>query len=139
MLGPGDSYLVQSDADDTKFWAWKDAPALGCTFEREREDAAGAGSERESAALAPAAWRDAVRSGFQVLPGRFQGRLARHDGTRGGVRAGQGTPGTAAYDFAVAPVAGWGATCPSRTRAPTRRTPRGSEARPAGWRPSPCF
>ena len=33
MLGPDDTYLVQSDDDDTKFWGWKDAQGYGCTFE----------------------------------------------------------------------------------------------------------
>ena len=38
MLGPDDTYLVQSDEDDTKFWGWKDTtPALGLTFDWKKE------------------------------------------------------------------------------------------------------
>ena len=33
LLGPDDTYLVQSDEDETKFWGWKDAQGYGRTFE----------------------------------------------------------------------------------------------------------
>lgn len=100
MLGPQDTYLVQSDVDDTKFWAWKDAQALGCTFEFRNES--------NIAAMTPNEWRNAVHSGFQVLPFHFQGRLDGHDGTLGGVKANQGVEGKAQYDFNIRHVAGWG-------------------------------
>jgi len=113
LLGPGDTYLVQSDEDDTKFWGWDDALAFGCTFEWSDEDAGDAESTRGveanvAAAMNPKEWREKVKTGFQVLPFGFQGRLDGHDGTLGGVKAGQGVSGTAYFDFAVKPLAGWG-------------------------------
>lgn len=117
MLGPNDTYLVQSDDDDTKFWGWRHAQALGCTFEwREDylakiEDASfdnDATIKNYISAMTPKEWREAVSSGFQVLPFHFQGRLHGHDGTLGGVRANQGVPGWAEYDFRIRHVAGWG-------------------------------
>lgn len=109
MLGPDDKYLVQSDEDDTKFWGWKDAQGLGCTFEWKDEFINGKGDETEDiAAISPSEWRKAVKSGFQILPFHFQGRLDGHDGSMGGVKANQGIPGSANYDFTIQPVAGWG-------------------------------
>jgi hypothetical protein len=35
VVGPNDGYLVQADRDDSKFWAWRNQQALGCTFEFE--------------------------------------------------------------------------------------------------------
>ena len=111
MLGPNDTYLVQSDEDDTKFWAWKHAQALGCSFEWKEEFVKDTGKSedlRDIAALTPEEWRRAVQSGFQILPYHFQGRLCGHDGTLGGVKVNQGKAGIAEYDFDVRPVAGWG-------------------------------
>ncbi|KAL7548032.1 hypothetical protein ACHAWF_011318 [Thalassiosira exigua] len=112
LLGPDDTYLVQSDENDAKFWGWKRAQALGCTFEWKEGFAEGAkesgGDAREIAAMTPEEWREAVSSGFQILPFHLQGRLDGHDGTFGGVRANQGRPGTAEYDMTIRPVAGWG-------------------------------
>jgi len=126
LLGPKDTYLVQADEDDQKFWGWKHAQALGCTFEwkedylamidgdannDDSEDGGGVrtGSTKDYiAAMTPEEWREAVSSGFQILPFHFQGRLNGHDGTLGGVRANQGVPGWAEYDFSVRHVAGWG-------------------------------
>ena len=110
MLGPQDTYLVQSDVDDTKFWAWKDAMALGCTFNF-KNDYKNENSDDDLstiAAMTPSEWRNAVQSGFQILPFHFQGRLDGHDGTLGGVKANQGVEGRAEYDFNIRPVAGWG-------------------------------
>ena len=115
MLGPDDTYLVQSDEDDTKFWGWKDAQGYGCTFEWKDEyvnsnndNAETKESVRDIAAMTPEEWRVAVESGFQILPFHIQGRLDGHDGTLGGVKANQGKPGNAEFDFDVTPVAGWG-------------------------------
>ena len=110
MLGPDDTYLVQSDEDDTKFWSWKDTPALGCTFDWKKEciNESNEDSMRNIAAMAPTEWRHAVESGFQILPFHFNGRLNGHDGSLGGVKANQGISGSASYDFDVRPVAGWG-------------------------------
>jgi len=110
MLGPDDTYLVQSDEDDTKFWGWKDLLALGCTFDWKKEckNESNEDSVRNIAAMEPTEWREAVESGFQILPFHFQGRLNGHDGSLGGVKANQGIPGSASYDFQVRPVAGWG-------------------------------
>ena len=102
LLGPQDTYLVQSDDDDTKFWGWKYAQGLGCTFEWIHNN------HTDIAAMSPEEWREKVQTGFQILPFHFQGRLSGHDGTMGGVKANQGIPGCAEYDFEVRPVAGWG-------------------------------
>ena len=102
LLGPRDTYLVQSDEDDTKFWGWKYAQGLGCTFEWKGDN------HTDITAMMPEEWRDKVQTGFQVLPFHFQGRLNGHDGTLGGVKANQGISGTAEYDFTVRHIAGWG-------------------------------
>eukprot|EP00571_Detonula_confervacea_P000355 CAMPEP_0172331548 /NCGR_PEP_ID=MMETSP1058-20130122/61985_1 /TAXON_ID=83371 /ORGANISM="Detonula confervacea, Strain CCMP 353" /LENGTH=533 /DNA_ID=CAMNT_0013048817 /DNA_START=232 /DNA_END=1833 /DNA_ORIENTATION=+ len=123
MLGPQDTYLVQSDDDDTKFWGWKDAQALGCTFEWKKDIVNGSGetdeSVREIAAMTPEEWREDVQTGFQILPFNFQGRLNGHDGSLGGVKANQGKPGSAEYNFEVRPVAGWGNYPPLSSSSPT--------------------
>ncbi len=118
LLGPSDTYLVQSDDEDTKFWGWKHMQALGCTFEWKEDylakiggdphDGGSDNAEDYIAAMTPEEWREAVSSGFQVLPFHFQGRLHGHDGTLGGVGANQGVPGWAEYDFSLRHVAGWG-------------------------------
>ena len=110
MLGPDDTYLVQSDEDDTKFWGWKDTTALGCTFDWKKEyiNKSNEGSMKYIAAMDPTEWREKVESGFQILPFHFNGRLNGHDGSLGGVKANQGILGSASYDFDVRPVAGWG-------------------------------
>ena len=112
------TFYEQSDDDDTKFWGWDDALAFGCTFEWSDEDAGDAEStpdiEAYAAAMNPREWREKVKTGFQVLPFGFLGRLDGHDGTLGGVKAGQGVSGTASFDFAVKPLAGWGNYPPLR-------------------------
>eukprot|EP00804_Cyclotella_cryptica_P010172 CCRYP_013805-RC/>CCRYP_013805-RC protein AED:0.16 eAED:0.16 QI:478/1/1/1/0.6/0.33/6/866/645 len=104
LLGPQDTYLVQSHNDDTKFWGWKHTQGLGCTFEWKENRA----NDCEVAAMSPQEWREKVQSGFQVLPFHFQGRLDGHDGTMGGVKSNQGIRGAAEYDMTIRPVAGWG-------------------------------
>lgn len=107
LLGPGDTYLCQSDVDDTKFWGWKYAQGLGCTFEWKNDT-----NDVNIAAMMPEEWREKVQSGFQILPFHFQGRLDGHDGSLGGVKALEGVSGTAEYDFTIRPVAGWGNYAP---------------------------
>jgi tocopherol cyclase len=125
LLGPGDTYLVQSDEDDTKFWGWKYAQGLGCTFEwkdGEGVDISSSSSSSSSskrstiAAMTPEEWRDKVKTGFQILPFHLQGRLDGHDGTQGGVKSNQGIPGQAEYDITIRPVAGWGQYQPLRSK-----------------------
>lgn len=109
LLGPNDTYLVQSDEDDTKFWGWKYAQGLGCTFEwKDKHD----DSTKGIAAMTPEEWRDGVQSGFQILPFHIQGRLDGHDGSLGGVKSNQGIPGSAEFDIKIRPVAGWGSYPP---------------------------
>lgn len=112
MLGPGDTYLCQSDEDDTKFWGWKDAPGLGCTFDWNQEfvNSCTENGEnvRDITSMRPEEWRKGCQSGFQILPFHFNGRLDGHDGTLGGVKANQGNPGRVEYDFTIQPVSGWG-------------------------------
>eukprot|EP00984_Skeletonema_dohrnii_P007999 scaffold2944_cov155-Skeletonema_dohrnii-CCMP3373.AAC.16 len=108
LLGPDDTYLVQSDEDDTKFWGWKYAQGLGCTFEWNKDDDIDDSAKRIIAAMTPEEWRDRVKTGFQILPFHLQGRLDGHDGTLGGVKSNQGVAGKAEYDISLRPVAGWG-------------------------------
>ena len=124
MLGPDDTYLVQSDEDDTKFWGWKDINALGCTFDWKKEyiNESNEDSLRNIAAMEPTEWREAVESGFQILPFHFNGRLNGHDGSLGGVKTNQGVYGSASYDFAVRPVAGWGNYPPLSSHSTTGTT-----------------
>jgi tocopherol cyclase len=114
LLGPDDTYLVQSDEDDTKFWGWKYAQGLGCTFEWKEDDDDvddnndDTSAKRSIAAMTSEEWRDRVQTGFQILPFHLQGRLDGHDGSMGGVKSNQGIRGNAEYDIRLRPVAGWG-------------------------------
>mmetsp|Transcript_7165 Transcript_7165/g.15707 ORF Transcript_7165/g.15707 Transcript_7165/m.15707 type:complete len:688 (-) Transcript_7165:1681-3744(-) len=116
LLGSQDTYLVQSDEDDTKFWGWKFSQGYGCTFEWKNDSKAnivdGGHIAKEDfkmiAAMTPEEWSERVQSGFQILPFHLQGRLNGHDGTLGGVKADQGISGTAEFDLVIKPVAGWG-------------------------------
>ena len=96
VMGPGDGYIVQTDRDDTKFWAWEASQGLGCTFEWKGDDdgAAAAADDddddnRMTTAMHPEEWRRRVRTGFQMLPTSLQGRLVGRDGAeRDAVRLG---------------------------------------------------
>jgi hypothetical protein len=131
MLGPCDTYLVQSDEDDAKFWGWKHAHALGCTFEWKKSFVEETGKNEylsNIAALTPEEWRGAVQSGFQILPFHFQGRLCGHDGMLGGVKVNQGkNKGIVEYDFEVQPVAGWGNYPPLSSSLDTNNVPSAKE------------
>lgn len=140
LLGPNDTYLVQSDEDDTKFWGWKYAQGLGCTFEwkKDEDDGVDSTNRRNIAAMTPEEWRDRVKTGFQILPFHLQGRLDGHDGTLGGVKANQGIAGTAEYDISLRPVAGWGQYPPlssqlhqQQKESPTKQSY--SQFSTAGW------
>ena len=106
VVGPEDTYLVQADKDDRKFWARKKQQALGCTFEFESDQTR---QEMEFQTVMKAAeWKQKVKSGFQILPTRLLGRVDGHDGSQGGVLEGQGIPGTAEFDLTINPICGWG-------------------------------
>lgn len=74
LLGPQDTYLVQSDEDDTKFWGWKYSQGYGCTFEWKNNSKASIVNSghitqddyKMIAAMTPEEWSDRVQSGFQV-------------------------------------------------------------------------
>ena len=102
VMGPDDGYIVQTDRDDAKFWAWEAAQGLGCTFEWEKDDNEGDNTDddnidsvewtnRMTTAMHPEEWRRRVRTGFQMLPTSLQGRLVGRDGTeRDAVQLGVG-------------------------------------------------
>ena len=113
IVGPDNTYLVQADVDDTKFWAWKKQQGLGFTFDYEPD----ANVDCTTTALEPFDWHRVVKSGFQILPDRFLGKIHGHDGSMGGVLPGQGVPGTCSFDFSVKPICGWG-----DTKGPQKRT-----------------
>lgn len=83
LLGPQDTYLVQSDEDDTKFWGWKYSQGFGCNFEwkgdgrTEHIDGSSQNEEdvRNIAAMTPEEWRERVESGFQIMPFHLQVNL----------------------------------------------------------------
>ena len=106
IMGPNDTYLVQADRDDTKFWAWKHQQGLGCTFEFDNEMSKEVG--KLTTAIHPDEWDDLVQTGFQMLPNRLQGKLKGHDGSKGGVLEGQGEPGECTFDLTIDPIVGWG-------------------------------
>eukprot|EP00980_Cylindrotheca_fusiformis_P003126 scaffold721_cov131-Cylindrotheca_fusiformis.AAC.16 len=108
VVGPEDTYLVQADKDDTKFWAFQHQQALGCTFEYCSSEEHVKKELRRRSALSPEEWRENVQSGFQVLPYHWLGRVNGHDGSKGGVLPGEGVPGTCEFDFTVRPICGWG-------------------------------
>ena len=111
VMGPNDEYIVQADADDSKFWAWRDQQGLGCTFEwRDGDDLEKSTTcdDTHVAALNPKVWSDHVVTGFQMLPTSLQGKITGHDGSLGGVLDGQGIPADCSWDISIAPRSGWG-------------------------------
>jgi tocopherol cyclase len=112
VMGPNDEYVVQSDRDHRKFWAWKHSQAFGCTFEFQNDDlghdADGDSNGQPEEALSPQDFNEKVKSGFQMLPDRLQGKVDGHDGSLGGVAQGQGIPRTCDFDLQIKPLSGWG-------------------------------
>jgi len=121
-IGPNDQYLVQSSKDDTKFWASKRSQSLGCAFEEYSHDHDNCNTVSR---LNVVEWKESVKSGFQITDDsqfrtestpdhlykpRWLGRIAGHDGSKGGVLDGQGVEGTFEFDFDVDPdtVCGYG-------------------------------
>lgn len=107
VVGPDDSYLVQADRDDTKFWASKKEQSLGYTFSYFPNVTVDE-TLRKATFLERDTWYRTVESGFQISPTSFVGKLQGHDGSQGGVLEGQGTPGDCEFDFTVTPICGWG-------------------------------
>jgi tocopherol cyclase len=103
VMGPNDEYLVQADRDPAKFWAWYEQQGLGCVFDY-KDDA----KDETVTAMDPEEFNQRVKSGFQMLPTRLQGKLMGHDGSKGGVFEGQGVEGECTYDMEITPIAGWG-------------------------------
>ena len=121
IVGPKDGYLVQADTEDSKFWAWKDQQGLGCNFEYQPH--VSSDNLNYLTALDPEDWKDAVLSGFQILPTRWLGKIRGHDGTMGGVLEGQGVSGSCDFDFTVTPLCGWGdAPTVSDKRSPPQKS-----------------
>jgi tocopherol cyclase len=106
VVGPKDGYLVQADKDDSKFWAFRNQQALGCTFEFQSDEILQ--DMKVKTAMAPQEWKGKVKSGFQVLPNRLMGRVDGHDGSGGGVLKDQGDKGFCEFDISIDPICGWG-------------------------------
>jgi tocopherol cyclase len=106
VVGPNDSYLVQADRDDTKFWAHKNQQALGCNFRYVSDEVSE--EMKYKTDLTVEEWKENVESGFQILPQQLLGRVEGHDGSQGGVLPGQGEQGFCEFDFSVEPLCGWG-------------------------------
>ncbi|GKY99381.1 hypothetical protein MPSEU_000892800 [Mayamaea pseudoterrestris] len=107
IIGPNDGYLVQADKDDTKFWAWKYQQGLGCAFELKQQPNV-FDDDKPVTARTKEEFHDQVESGFQILPNHLMGRIRGHDGSLGGVLAGQGHSGSCDFDISVEPLCGWG-------------------------------
>jgi len=109
VMGPNDQYTVQASRDVTQFWAFQNQQALGCTFEWTSKLSAKVASMNEKTALHPdEEWDAMVRSGFQMLPNRLQGKVNGHDGSLGGIYSGQGVPLSCDFDMTITPLSGWG-------------------------------
>lgn len=109
VMGPNDEYVVQADSDHRKFWAWQGSQALGCTFEHNGDQNRDNGDHSMYLdALDPDDFDKNVKSGFQMLPTRLQGKVNGHDGSLGGVLEGQGIPRTCDFDLTIRPLSGWG-------------------------------
>ena len=112
VMGPNDEYIIQADSDDTKFWAHEKSQAFGCTFEWKDNDDDRLSTSTMSTthpALHPDEWNEQVKSGFQMLPTRLQGRVDGHDGTIGGVFDKEGSiPKLCDFDMTIHPLSGWG-------------------------------
>mmetsp|Transcript_17441 Transcript_17441/g.34974 ORF Transcript_17441/g.34974 Transcript_17441/m.34974 type:complete len:558 (+) Transcript_17441:167-1840(+) len=115
IMGPDDGYMTQCDRDDSKFWAWEASQGLGCTFEwnddatdddddddDEKED------RRMITAMDPTDWREKVKTGFQVLPNRLQGKLNGRNGAERDALLGKGAPSICDFDMSITPLSGWG-------------------------------
>jgi len=106
IMGPDDGYMIQADPDDTKFWAWKNQQGLGCNFEY--NDDVNPEKMKLCTALPPEKWTKKVKSGFQMLPHRLQGKLRGYDGTDPDALFGVGAPGECDFDVTIDPLTGWG-------------------------------
>lgn len=111
IMGPDDSYLIQYDADVSKFWAEDPELALGACFEAKKEgqgEAAGSGallSPPPSGPVPAAEFDRGVALGFQATATWHQGSVeAREEGASGSLRS---TVGRARWAFKVEPVLGW--------------------------------
>ena len=109
IVGPDDGYIVQSDRDDSLFWAWKRQQGQGCTFQlKEGYDVP---QMRMETALAREEWLEKTKSGFQILPTQFLGRIRGRDGSvdclldDNGIGSGDEI---CDFDFEVDPLCGWG-------------------------------
>lgn len=118
VMGPNDEYVVQADQDHSKFWASDRQQAFGYTFESHPvavEDGDTMSSPSSSSlsssphpVIDPEDFHTTVKTGFQMLPTRLQGKVQGHDGSLGGVLQGQGIPRTCEFDMKIRPLSGWG-------------------------------
>ena len=108
IVGPGDTYLVKADKDDTKFWALKNEQGLGCTFSYNSPTIEAQMKSNRTTVTSTEDWFQSVRSGFQIMPTSFLGKIEGYDGTASGALEGQGSPSSCEFDFTVEPICGWG-------------------------------
>lgn len=108
VMGPNDQYTVQADTDVSKFWAFQGQQSLGCTFEYEPSVPSPTLLSTRTALHPDDEWNSMVQSGFQMLPNRLQGKVRGHDGSLGGIYAGQGVPLDCDFDMKITPLSGWG-------------------------------
>ena len=108
IMGPDDSYLIQYDADVSKFWAKDPELALGACLEaKERKGEGGESSvlSPPSGPVAAAEFDDSVALGFQATATWHQGSVvSREEGASGSLHS---TVSRARWAFKVEPVLGW--------------------------------
>ena len=104
VMGPNDEYVVQADKDHRKFWAWQGSQALGCVFEYNDEH----DENQNLEVITPQDFDKKVKTGFQMLPSRLQGKVDGHDGSLGGVLENEGMPRSCDFDMTIRPLSGWG-------------------------------
>ena len=108
IMGPDDSYLIQYDADVSKFWARDPELALGACFEAKAgKNGTGAPplSPSNMGPVSASAFDDSVALGFQATATWHQGCVvSREEGASGSLHS---TVPRARWAFKVEPVVGW--------------------------------
>lgn len=98
VMGAKDGYFLRQSPDTSRFWAWRNALALGNVFRGTGADVRGP--------LSAAEFDERVSEGFQATATWHQGNLVANDGSAG--------PGPASgvdsvkWAFSTQPVYGWG-------------------------------
>ena len=86
VMGPNDEYVVQADTSHEKFWAFAHSQSFGCVFDFDRDAMIKDDKIQKDdllEVLHPDDFEKYVKTGFQMLPTRLQGKVQGHDGSLG--------------------------------------------------------